>query len=858
MTGLFKPVFFLEKRGKNVFSVKVLQYNGKRSQVETGGKKMNERDYQHRLSVHRLEPEDLRSESSPDQFPFDTTEDMKGEDYGMIGQERAERAMSFGLAVKQSGYNLFVVGPTGTGRMTYTQKRVEELSASQEVPCDWCYVNNFDDPDRPLILSFPAGEGHEFRKEMETLLLDIEREIRQAFSSDSYENQKRMMLDDLRSQMDELWRQAGDFALERNFKLEQTHSGINTVPLRFGKPMSVNEYNQLSKRDKDDLKEREKEVETKLSETVREINKTEAQFRKDVQAFMMTTASNAVNGLFKPLREQYANNEHVLSYLSAYERDVVEHFSFFFSEGDEQEQIMSAIAGSKERQYQRYTVNLLVNNKHCEGAPVIFESNPTYHNLFGKVEYQGQIGNLVTDFSLIKPGALHLANGGYLILQAIDLLQQPEAWNGLKRMLQTGHVHIENPHEGRGLFPTSALKPEPVPLQTKVIIIGSYPIYDLLSRWDEEFDKLFKVKVEFDTVMTNDEENSWKMANFVKKHVEEEGLLPFHKRAVAKVIDYSSRLVDEQEKLTTRFQDISKLLVESSFYAAQRERAYVDEEDIFEALEEKVKRSNHVPELYREQIHKGTIMIETDGYRVGQINGLAVMGTRDSVFGIPTKITAQTYAGKSGFMNIERETAMSGQIHHKGMMILTGFLSGQFAKNRPIPLAASITFEQTYSLIDGDSASSTELYVLLSSLSEVPIYQGIAVTGSVNQWGEIQPIGGVNEKVEGFFHICEEKGLTGQQGVIIPKQNVRNLMLEKDVVDAVNDGNFHVWAVGHVCEGIEILTKVRAGHIRGADGRFPEGTVFAKAEQRFDRMYEIARQQQAELKEKTNNDKNET
>lgn len=815
---------------------------------------MNEQDYQHQLSLFRLEAENLRSESDPDQFSFDTTENMDEEAYGMIGQERAKRAMSFGLAVKQSGYNLFVVGPTGTGRMTYTQKRVEEVSADQEVPCDWCYVNNFDNPDRPQILSFPAGHGHEFRKEMKTLLLDIEREIRQAFSSDSYENQKWLMLDELRSQMDKIWKEAGDYALERNYKLEQTHSGINTVPLRSGKPISVKEYNKLSKQVKEDLKEREKEVETKLSETVREINKTEAQFRKDVQAFMMTTASNAVNGLFKPLRDKFADNQEVISYLNAYERDVVEHFSFFVSEGEEQEQIMSVIAGSKETQYQRYTVNLLVNNKHCEGAPVIFESNPTYDNLFGKVEYQGQIGNLVTDFSLIKSGALHLANGGYLILQAIDLLQHPEAWHGLKRMLQTGHVHIENPYEGRALFPTSALKPEPVPLKTKVIIIGSYPIYDLLSRWDEEFDKLFKVKVEFDTVMLKNKENSWKMASFIKKHAEEEGLLPFHKRAVVKVIDYSSRLVDEQEKLTTRFQDISKLLVESNFYAGQKGSSYVDAEDINEALDEKVKRSNHVPELFREQIYNGTIMIATDGWRVGQINGLAVMGTRDSVFGIPTKITAQTFVGKSGFMNIERETAMSGQIHHKGMMILTGFLSGQFAKNRPIPLAASITFEQTYSLIDGDSASSTELYVLLSSLSEVPIYQGIAVTGSVNQWGDIQPIGGVNEKIEGFFHICDEKGLTGKQGVIIPKQNIRNLMLEKKVVKAVEEGTFHIWAVGHVGEGIEILTGIRAGHIREENGRFPEGSVFAKAETRFDRMYEVVRQQQMGLKEQNKED----
>ena len=458
------------------------------------------------------------------------------------------------------------------------------------------------------------------------------------------------------------------------------------------------------------------------------------------------------------------------------------------------------------------------------------------------MEYKGAFGSWVTDFTFIKPGVLHLANGGYLILQATELLQQPYAWTLLKRALQTGQVQIENLYEERGAFPTSGLKPEPIPLNIKVIIIGSYYLYNLLSSVDEDFHKLFKVKVEFDTVMDKDEENSLKMARFVKNYAKQEGLLPFHRRAVAKIIDYSSRLVEEQSKLSTRFQEITKVLVESSYWAKKVKASVVDDSHIQPALSEQMLRSNHVSEQYREMISNGTIMVDTDGFRVGQINGLAVMGTRDSMFGIPTKITAQTYAGKNGIMNIERETSMSGQIHNKGMMILTGFLSGEFAKNQPIPLSASITFEQTYSQIDGDSASSTELYVLLSSLAEVPINQGIAVTGSVNQWGEIQPIGGVNEKIEGFYHICKEKGLTGKQGVIIPKQNVMNLMLEEEVVEAVKKGQFHIWEVGHIAEGIEILTGVSAGNIRDENGQFPADTIFAKVEARFKKMYDALKE----------------
>lgn len=805
---------------------------------------MNYEEYQNILASHRVPVTNLHSTFDEQSFSFETTDDLEKMPNQMIGQNRAEQAMEFGLSVEQNGYNLFVVGPAGTGKMTYTLDSITKLAKQQKVPDDWCYVYNFENPDMPTVIPFPAGTGQQFQREMEILLIDIERELKSAFNSEIFEKNKRNIIEEIRTKMGKLWEKIDEFALQNQVKIERTPQGLNTIPLYLGRPITVQEYESLSDSNKEMLKERERLVEERIQETVYQIRKLDEQLRKTMNKFMRETAAYAIEGLFQPLREKYQHHKKVLRYFDSYFRDVVEHYSFFLDDGEDDQNIIHALVGtSTEKKLNRYTVNLFVNNRNIKGAPVIYETHPTYHNLFGKVEYQGALGNWITDFTFIKPGVLHLANGGYLILQATELLQEPNAWTRLKRTLQTNSIQIENPYEDRAAIPTSGLRPESIPLNLKVIIIGPYYLYDLLSAYDEDFHKLFKVKVEFGTEMEKTEENCLKMARFVKNFADKEGLLPFHRRAIAKVINYSSRLVEDQTKLSTQFQEISKILVESSYWAKKEDGQYVDAPHIVKALTEKSNRSNHVIEQYRELIKNGTIMVETDGYRIGQINGLAVMGTRDSVFGIPTKITAQTYVGKSGIMNIEREAALSGQIHNKGMMILTGFLSGEFAKNRPIPLSASITFEQTYSQIDGDSASSTELYVLLSSLAEVPIYQGIAVTGSVNQWGEIQPIGGVNEKIEGFYHICKERGLTGKQGVIIPKQNVVNLMLEDEVVEAVREGRFHVWSVEHIAEGIEILTGVRAGHIRDENGQYLSNTIFAKVEDRFKKMYESLKEQ---------------
>lgn len=813
---------------------------------------METAQYQQLLSLYKVPVSKLSSHCDGQMFQFETTAEIEQKQSELIGQKRAVDAMDFGLTVKQPDYNLFVVGPSGTGRLTYTQQKVGNLAKEKTVPHDWCYVYNFENPDRPLAISLEAGVGARFHHDIEVLLKDIERLIRKTFSEEPFENKRRTLLAGFEKQIEQSWKDLEDFASNLNFRVEQTPSGIDTYPLRFGRPLEKIEYDRLTKEDKEELQKKSRQLEEKINQTINQIQKVESEIRKSLDLFMKQSVAYSIECLFQPLYGEYEDNPKVIRYLKAYFQDVVEHFSIFLPAADEKEEFdfLEVITGNKEQQLQRYTVNLLVNNKSEKGAPVIYETNPTFQNLFGKMEYKGALGNWTTDFTLIKPGALHLANGGYLILQASELLQQPYAWGLLKRMLQTGHIQIENLYEVQGAYPTSGLRPEPIPLRVKVIMIGSYYLYDLLASYDEDFYKLFKVKVEFDTEMTKDREHYEQMAYFVKDYSDREGLLPFHRRAVVKIMNYSSRLVEDQRKLSTRFQEITKLLVESSYWASRENSRYVDDIHIKKALDEQMYRSNRIFEKYKEMIVSGTIMVDTDGARVGQINGLAVMGTREYTFGIPSKITAQTFAGRSGIMNIERETSLSGQIHNKGLLILTGYLSGLFAKNRPIPLSASITFEQTYQMIDGDSASSTELYVLLSSLSGVPIKQGIAVTGSVNQWGEIQPIGGVNEKIEGFYHVCKEKGLTGEQGVMIPKQNIQNLMLHDDVMDAVEKGLFHVWAVENITEGIEILTGVSAGYPLTNLGEFQPESIFAKVADRFDQMYQAAQKMNPMKKEK--------
>ncbi|HBI03623.1 MAG TPA: ATP-dependent protease, partial [Paenibacillaceae bacterium] len=586
-----------------------------------------------------------------------------------------------------------------------------------------------------------------------------------------------------------------------------------------------------------EYKEKNKRIEEKIAESMRTMQMLEKEVEKAVKRLNQESVGRGMDPLFKPLHDLYKDDEKVMAYLQEYQQDVIENYHFFQEEAQEENPMLGMLRGGQQTEkLTRYQVNVLVDNSRQEGSQVISETNPTYYNLFGKVEYKSSFGTMVTDFTMIKPGAFHLANGGYLILQIVDLLSNPYSWQVLKRTLKNSSIRIENVFEERGLVASTGLKPEPIPVDIKVLLIGTPYYYQLLSELDEDFHKLFKVKVEFDTEMYKDIEHHLTFASFVRSYCEKEGLLPFHRTALASMVDYSSRLVENQGKMTTRFNDLTRLMVEASFWAEEEGAKAVMDLHVGRAIREQEYRSNRVDEKIREMIVEGTIMVDVTGERVGQINGLAVLDMGDYSFGSPHRITAQTFVGRTGIINIERETSLSGQIHHKGLLILSGYLAGLFAQDKPLPLSASITFEQTYSMIDGDSASSTELYALLSSLSNIPIKQGIAVTGSVNQWGEVQPIGGVNDKIEGFYAVCKAVGLTGEQGVMIPHQNVKNLMLKDEVIQAVKRGLFHIWQVRTVEEGIEILTGVEAG-TPNEEGKYPEGTVFYEINSRLEKMY---------------------
>ncbi|MED0680755.1 ATP-binding protein [Aneurinibacillus thermoaerophilus] len=791
---------------------------------------------QETLEQRKVPVSKLRVMTPPEVFPCETTAEIEPLKEGIIGQDRAVRAMDFGLKVRKHGYNLFVAGSPGTGKTTYAKVKARQAAEGKPVPDDWCYVYNFTRPDHPLALSFPAGEGMKFKARMEELIQDIEREVRKTFAGDEYEKQRRQVLQNFEKRAQEQWKRLDELAREFNFSLERTsEGGIITVPLMFGKPLSNEEFNRLSEVTRQEIKEKSKKLEQEVAESVRQIQLIEKEVERQIAQLNKDSVRQAVQHLFQPLFAQY-EDEKVREYLRAYQEDVIDNHHFFKDEPSEMGAMARLLQRNEEANLLRYKVNVLVDNSGTSGAPVIFESNPTHYNLFGRIEYRSTFGTMTTDFTMIKPGSLHMANGGYLIVQVGELLRNPLAWHVLKRVLKTEKLRIETPAEEYGLIATSGLKPEAIPLDVKVILIGSPYVYYLLSELDEDFHKLFKVKVEFDTDMKKDGRKYREFAASVRNYCEKEGLLPFHRSALAELMDYSTRLAGDQRKLTARFHDVNRLLVEASFWAEEEGSPVVEARHVRQALAEQEYRANRLDEKMRELIEEGTIMVDVDGEKVGQINGLAVMQTGDYTFGQPHRITARTFIGRQGIINIERETSLSGQLHHKGLLILSGYLAGKFAQNKPLPLSASITFEQTYSMVDGDSASSTELYALLSSLSGIPIKQGIAVTGSVNQWGEIQPIGGVNEKIEGFFAVCKAIGLTGKQGVIIPHQNVKNLMLRPEVIEAVESGQFHIWQVRTIEEGIEILTGVEAGTC-DEKGDYEEGTVFGEVNKRLTRMF---------------------
>ncbi len=771
----------------------------------------------------KLPLEKLRWECDPNQFDFQTTNDLP-ELEGTIGQQRAIKSIEFGLDMEDAGYNIYVAGEAGTGRSSSIKNLLKKRAATEPPPSDWCYVHNFKNPDNPLALSLAAGMGNELAKDMKELLDSIRGDIPKALDSKEYEMNKANIIEKYQEKNGELFSALEVEAAAHDFALQRTVSGLVMVPQKEGRNYTQEEYEALSKEEQENLERVGKELTEKLNDVLRQVRDNEKATKDELSQLDRDIGLSAVGHHIEPLQEKYKDSEKVVKYLEAVKEDILLNMEDFKPQGPAP-QIAGIRLPRQEPSFERYEVNVLVDNHEAKGAPIVFEINPTYNNLFGRIEHVMQMGGATTtNFTLIKAGALHRANGGYLIVDAREVLINPFAWDALKRCIRNGEIRIEDVLEQYRFMTFVSLKPEPVPLQAKLIMIGSPWIYYLLFHLEPDYRKFFKVKADFDSRVARTPEIMRDYALLVSVHCKRENLLPFDRTAVAALLEYSARLVEDQEKISSQFMELSDLIREASYWAKKENAELVTREYVKRAIDEKTYRSNRIEERMQELFEEGTIFVDTDGSEVGQINGLSVMSMGDHTFGRPSRVTARIYMGRAGMVNIEREVKMSGPIHDKGVLILTGYLGGKYAHDKPLSFSASITFEQSYQGVEGDSASSTELYALLSALSGVPLRQDIAVTGSVNQLGKVQPIGGVNYKVEGFYAVCKAKGLTGKQGVMIPKSNERHLMLNDEVVQAVKDGKFNVWSIENIDEGIELLTGMPAGE-KQPDGSYPEGTI---------------------------------
>ena len=775
------------------------------------------------VADHELAPEQLRKRSDPEQFSFETTADVSPLEE-IIGQERAVRAIGFGLDIQSPGYNVFVAGLSGTGKGSIVRRFLTKLSADEPVPDDVVYVHNFEDPDSPRALFLPAGKGHRLRDANAELIEDLHEQVPKAFEGKDYEEQRRRTAESHQERKQELLDQLEGLARERGFELKSTPMGFRTVPIRDGKPLGQEEYEALKEEPRSELDEQMERLEKEVREVMAEVKTVDQTMKEQLRDLNQQVAMNVLGTLMVDLKRTYAEYPSVSEYLQEVQKDIVDNIEHSRETEEQPMPIPGLRLPRHEPDFSRYKVNVVVDNSHTEGAPVVFESNPTFTNLVGRIERRAQFGALLTDFTMIRAGSLAKANGGYLVLNVEDMLRNPHVYEALKRAIRDREIRIEDLSERYGLFATQTLNPEPIPLETKVILLGNPMWYQLLFAYDEDFAKIFKVKADFDHQTDRGEDSIMQMAAFVARFVEEEGLRHMDRTAFAAIIEQASRMVEDQEKLSLRFSELTDLMRESAYWAEQDDVEFVSASHVERAVEEQEFRAGLVKDRVQELIHRDVLLVDTHGEVVGQVNGLAVHMMGQHAFGRPSRITANVYLGRAGVVNIERRSGLSHSTHDKGVLILSGFLGERFAQERPMSMSAALTFEQSYGEIAGDSASSTELYCLLSALSGVPIKQGIAVTGSVNQKGEVQAIGGANHKIEGFFDVCQQRGLSGEQGVMIPASNVQHLMLRLDVVEAVANGDFHVWAVSHVDEGIEVLTGIPAGAPK-EDGGWEGGSI---------------------------------
>jgi lon-related putative ATP-dependent protease len=793
-------------------------------------------------AIQPLPSEKLCQACDPSQFEFETTDELD-DLTAVIGQNRAVEAIQFGIGIQQDGYNLFALGPSGTGKRTTIRQFLDQKAADESVPPDWCYVNNFEQPHKPQTLKLPPGQGIVLRDDMEKLIEELRTAIPAAFESEDYRTRKQEIEEEFKEQQEKAFNEVQQQAQERGISLIRTPVGLAFAPLREGEVVGPEEFQKLPEEERKQVEADIAELQERLQETIHQVHQWERETREKVKELDREITMFAVGHFIDELREKYAELPAVADYLDAVKQDVIENVDEF-RKPEEAPQIMGvplppALIGPSA--FRRYQVNVLVDHSESKGAPVVYEDHPTYNNLVGRIEHLAQMGALVTDFNLIKPGALHRANGGYLILDARQLLLQPYAWDGLKRTLRSREVRIESLGQALSLVSTVSLEPEMVPLDVKVILIGERLLYYLLYELDPDFSELFKVEADFNEDMARTMENNLLYARLIAAMIRRSKLRPFDRRAVARVIEHSARIAGDAEKMSVHLLSLADLLREADYWASVAGNGIATADDVQRAIDAQINRADRLRERVQEQIRRGTILIDTVGEKVGQVNGLSVIGLGNFAFAQPSRITARIRMGKGEVVDIEREVELGGPIHSKGVLILSGFLGARYAAEHPLSLSASLVFEQSYAGVEGDSASVAELCALLSALAEVPIKQSLAITGSVNQHGEAQPIGGVNEKIEGFFDVYKARGLTGEQGVIIPVSNVQHLMLRRDVVEAVEAGQFQVYPVQTIDQAVELLTGVPAGE-RDEEGNFPEGSINQLVEAR---LIDLAEKQQA-------------
>jgi len=774
--------------------------------------------------THRLPVDKLRLTCDEECLKFETTQSVPAL-AEIVGQERAIQSLEFGLKMFSHGYNIFVCGLTGVGRSTLIETHLEKLVKYAPVPEDVCFVNNFANPDVPKVLILPAGKGRELRRDMDQLVETLREDVPRAFEGKDYESQVSEIAQASQQQQQKMLSDLEQFASERGYSVEFTKVGITLQPVKEGEPLDAEAIAALPEDERERIEESREAVQEEVQRFLRAAKELNKETREKIDDLKARIGLFIVGGIVDIYIDRYKDFPEVAAYLRAFRDHAVENLNDLAGDDEEKPQMPFMMRPQEPDgdKFIKYRVNVAVDNSETEGAPVVNETSPSYYNLFGRIERKTYYGAMVTNFMMIKAGSLLKARGGYLVVNALDLLTSPGVWENLKRMVKHEEVRIEDLGEQYSLFPLSGMKPEPIPAKLKIIMIGSNRIYHLLQSLDPDFRKIFKVKVDFDSRMPMEKAMEDYPA-FISTRVREESLLHFDRSGVAAVLEEGSRQVDDRNWVTTRFARVADIVREASFWAGVDGAKHVQREHVEKALKEKRFRSNLIEERIQQLFEDGTLLVDVAGEAVGQVNGLAVLDLGDIRFGKPSRITAKTWMGRAGVIDIERESKLAGQIYQKGVLILSGYLGSKYAQGRPLTVSASLAFEQSYEGVDGDSASSTELYALLSSLSGMPIRQGIAVTGSVNQHGEVQPIGGANEKIEGYYAVCRMKGLTGEQGVMIPRTNERNLMLSVEVRDAVKEGKFHIWSVATIDEGLEILTGVAAG-VPDTEGTYPEGTV---------------------------------